>query len=284
MWKRESLTPPVLAIVRDAHTEAPFTDDRPPAATPGTFLCRQCGLALFRNTARFNAGCGWPAFMEALPQTVLEQKDPDGIRDEIHCARCGAHLGHVFRGEGFTPENLRHCVNAMSLDHVRSVSVLDSKEAIFAAGCFWGVEHLFKQLPGVLGTEVGYTGGEVPFPSYEKVCGGQTGHYEAVRILYDPMLVTYETLVKYFYEIHHPDQQNGQGPDIGQQYRSAVFFYDDGQKEIAEKITGKLRTSGCEVATRLLRVTVFWPAEDYHQNYYDKTGKHPYCHVWQPRF
>lgn len=284
MWKTASLTPSVLAIVRDRHTETPFTDDRPPASTPGSFLCRQCGLALFRNAARFHSGCGWPAFAKEVPETVREQKDADGVRDEIQCARCAAHLGHVFRGEGFTPENLRHCVNAMSLDHVASGSVLDSEEAIFAAGCFWGVEHLFRQLPGVLKTEVGYTGGHTSFPTYEKVCSGQTGHYEAVRILYDPAVVAYEALVKYFYEIHHPEQPDGQGPDIGQQYQSAVFYYDRSQKEAAENITARLEATGCQVTTRLLPVAVFWPAEASHQNYYGKTGKQPYCHVWQPRF
>jgi peptide methionine sulfoxide reductase msrA/msrB len=160
---------------------------------------------------------------------------------------------------------------------------MEKNEAIFAAGCFWGVEHLFKTVNGVIKTEVGYTGG-ITSPTYEEVCSGETGHKEAIKILYDPSKVTYEDLVKFFFEIHDFTQTNGQGPDLGEQYLSMIFYMDDEQKRIAEKLIGELSKKGYNVATVLEKSSKFWPAEDYHQNYYSKTGKEPYCHIWRKIF
>jgi peptide methionine sulfoxide reductase msrA/msrB len=147
----------------------------------------------------------------------------------------------------------------------------------FAGGCFWGVEHLFKQLHGVVDTRVGYMGGRWPNPTYEQVCTGLTGHLETVEVIFNPNLIDEEQLIKYFFEIHDFTQEDGQGPDIGEQYKSAIFYTNERQKEIAEKIIEELKKR-YKVATQLRKASTFWVAEDYHQDYYEKTGKAPYCH------
>ena len=160
----------------------------------------------------------------------------------------------------------------------------EMKQAVFAGGCFWGVEHLMQAAPGVLGVQSGYTGGAVEAPSYEQVKTGTTGHLEAVRVTYDPAQTDYETLAKLFFEIHDPTQADGQGPDIGSQYRSAVFYADDEQKQVAEKLIALLEGKGYKITTRILPLQTFWPAEEYHQNYYVRKGTEPYCHVRVKRF
>jgi peptide methionine sulfoxide reductase msrA/msrB len=284
MNKLNSLTPMVVEIVRNKSTEHPFSGEYNDSNAAGTYLCRQCGLALFRSQTKFHSGCGWPSFDEEIKGAVIEKPDADGMRTEIMCARCQAHLGHVFQGEWVTDKNTRHCVNSLSLDYVTDLAVKDTEEAIFAAGCFWGVEYYFKKLPGILKTEVGYTGGHTLNPTYKEICDGNTGHFEAIRVIYDPTKLTYQDVAKYFFEIHNPSQNNGQGPDIGEQYLSVIFYYDQTQRKIGEKLISLLNEKGLEVTTRLLPVNPFWRAEDYHQNYYQKTGKQPYCHVYEKRF
>ncbi len=156
--------------------------------------------------------------------------------------------------------------------------------AIFAGGCFWGVEHLMQQQDGVISVVSGYIGGHVENPSYEQVCAKNTGHYEAVRIEYDAAVVSYEALCKLFMEIHDPTQSDGQGPDIGPQYRSAIFYGDDAQKQSAQGVIDLLKGKGLEIVTELLPVTTFYLAEDYHQDYYQNKGTEPYCHMRVKRF
>ena len=282
--KSASLPEVVLAVVDNKGTERPFSGEYDQFGASGTYLCRQCGLPLFRSQTKFHSGCGWPSFDEEIAKAVSYQPDPDGQRTEIVCARCQAHLGHVFKGEGMTPKNTRHCVNSLSLDFVPDLQVQDTEEAVLAAGCFWGVEHLFKKLPGVLKTVVGYTGGHKKQPTYQEVCAGNTGHYEAIRVLYDSAKLSYTDVVKYFFEIHHPEQADGQGPDRGEQYRSVIFYYHDQQKQTAERLIEELRGMDYRVTTQLLPVSPFWPAEAYHQDYYAKTGHAPYCHVYERKF
>ena len=284
MLKTQSLPLAVLHIIQDKGTEIPFSGEYDQTDAPGTYLCRQCGLALFRSQSKFHSGCGWPSFDEEIPGAVTRQVDADGRRTEILCSRCNAHLGHVFHGEGHTAKNTRHCVNSLSLDYVADLNVMDTQEAIFAAGCFWGVEYYFKKLPGVLKAEVGYTGGHKEAPSYENVCSGNTGHVEAIRVIYDPAKISYEKVAKYFFEIHDPTQRNGQGPDLGSQYLSVIFYYDEHQKNTAQHLIQELDKSGFKVATKILPVSEFWRAEDYHQDYYKKHEKTPYCHRYEKRF
>lgn len=284
LFKASSLPKVVLAVVKHKGTEYPFTGAYNDSDEKGTYLCRLCGLALFRGEHKFHSGCGWPSFDEEIINAVLRKNDPDGKRTEIVCARCDAHLGHVFIGERLTKQNTRHCVNSLSLDFVKNTEVMDSQEAIFACGCFWGVEYYFKRLPGVLKTEVGYTAGMTEAPTYQEICHGDTGHVEAIRVLFDPSKISYEQLTKFFFEIHDFSQENGQGPDLGEQYLSVAFYYDDEQKEIAAKLIQELGNKGYSVATKLKPVSVFWAAETYHQDYYEKTGKAPYCHRHTPIF
>ncbi|MBI2784977.1 MAG: bifunctional methionine sulfoxide reductase B/A protein [Legionella longbeachae] len=282
--KKASLTPLAKRIICDKATEYPNTGAYNSVVTQGTYLCRRCGLALFRGSSQFSSGCGWPSFDDNIVHAVKELADRDGRRTEILCSRCDAHLGHVFTGEFFTHKNVRHCVNSVSIDFVADNLVLDTEEAIMAGGCFWGVEYFLKQIPGVLRVEVGYTGGTALEPSYEQVCQGNTGHYEAVRVLYDKDKTDYHHVLKRFFEIHDPTQKSGQGPDIGQQYQSAVFYYNQEQLEEAEILIQMLQKKGYQLATRLLPIQIFWPGEDYHQDYYAKHHKVPYCHQPMNRF
>ena len=284
MIKTSSLPDYILSIVKNKGTERAYTGEYDDFEESGSYLCRQCGLPLFRSQTKFHSGCGWPSFDNEISQAVKRKLDPDGQRTEIVCARCDAHLGHVFEGEGLTAQNIRHCVNSLSLDFVDDLNVQDTEEAILAAGCFWGVEYFLNKLPGVLKTEVGYTGGHTKDPTYQQICNGQTGHYEAIRVIYDPIKINYENLVKYFFEIHDFTQTNGQGPDLGEQYLSVIFYYDEIQKNIAVKLINELTQLGYHVATQLLPVSPFWRAEAYHQDYYEKAGKHPYCHHYEKKF
>lgn len=284
MLKTNGLTPFEQAIICDKDTEHPGTGRYTDYEGAGTYLCRNCGLALFRSEHKFHSGCGWPSFDNEIPGNVKREIDKDGRRTEILCSRCNAHLGHVFKGEGFTSLDTRHCVNSASLDFVNSRDVDDSEEAILAAGCFWGVEYHLQKLPGVLKTEVGYSGGSKLNPAYKEVCGGNTGHLEVIRVIYDPVQISYADILKRFFEIHDFTQTNGQGPDIGEQYLSAVFYFNEEQHKTAKQIIQLLTDRGYKVATILKAAAVFWPAEDYHQNYYTVNHKEPYCHVWRKIF
>jgi methionine-S-sulfoxide reductase len=161
---------------------------------------------------------------------------------------------------------------------------MNSKKAIIACGCFWGVQHHFASAKGVIKSVVGYTGGEVENPTYEQICAKKTGHLEAVEVEYNPEETDYRTLLKLFFEIHDFEQINGQGPDIGPQYLSAIFYLDDEQKQIAERIIEELKGKGFKVATSLKAAKAFFIGEEYHQDYYSKTGKEPYCHIRRPIF
>ncbi|MCX7115316.1 MAG: bifunctional methionine sulfoxide reductase B/A protein [Gammaproteobacteria bacterium] len=281
--KLASLTPVTRQIICDQSTEPPFTGGYPKPSNTGTYLCRRCGLALFRADAQFDSGCGWPSFDVAL-DSVQQHPDSDGIRTELSCVRCKGHLGHVFTGEGFTAKNQRYCINAASLDFVVDSMVLDTQEVIVAGGCFWGVDYFLHQLPGVLKVEVGYTGGHVLHPSYEQVCTGTTGHYEAVRVVYDVNQLDDATVLKRFFEIHDPTQAAGQGPDRGAQYQSVVFYYTDAQLNTAKELIRQLVEGGYDVKTKLLAVQTFWVAEVDHQQYYVHHGSMPYCHRFERRF
>lgn len=289
---KKELTPFEKHVIREKGTERPFTGEYYKHKAKGTYHCKQCGAALYKSDDKFDSGCGWPSFDDEIDGAVHRSVDADGQRIEITCNACGGHLGHVFEGERFTDKNTRHCVNSVSLQFVPEEDKGDkpvsgepkTETAIFAGGCFWGVEHLMQQQKGVISVESGYIGGSKPEPTYKDVCSKNTGHAEAVKVVFDPALVSYETLAKLFFEIHDPTQFNRQGPDIGDQYRSEVFYQTPEQKEVTEKLIRELKNKGYNVVTKVTPATKFYPAEEYHQDYYQKNGKIPYCHVYTKRF
>lgn len=158
------------------------------------------------------------------------------------------------------------------------------KTAIFASGCFWGTQYYFDKLDGVVSTQAGYTGGDIIKPTYEQVSTGKTGHVEAVEVIYDPEKISYEELVKYFFETHNPEQYGGQGPDIGEQYRSMIFYNNKEEKKTAQRLIDILMHKGLDIATLVEPAGEFWPAEDYHQRYYENKGGTPYCHIYRKLF
>lgn len=273
------LTEEERRVIIQKGTERPFTGKYYQHKEDGTYHCKNCDAPLYKSEDKFDSHCGWPSFDDEIPGAVKRQPDADGRRTEIICANCGGHLGHVFEGEGFTDKNIRHCVNSVSLQFAPEKEEAKKQKAVFASGCFWGVEYYLKKAPGVVSTRVGYTGGHVDNPDYKQVCSGQTGHAEAVEVVFDPQKTSYEKLLKLFFETHDFTQIDRQGPDIGNQYRSAIFYSDKQQRQMAEKYINILEQKGYKVATELKPASKFWEAEGYHQDYYFKTGGVPYCHT-----
>ncbi len=271
-------------IIINKGTERPFSGKYNDHYEKGTYTCARCGAKLYESSSKFKSSCGWPSFDDEIEGAVKRQLDADGVRTEILCNNCGGHLGHVFLGEQSTPKNTRHCVNSLSMNFIPATEEQQAGKAIFASGCFWGTEYYFNKVPGVISTTVGYTGGHVDNPTYKQVCTDKTGHAEAVEVSYDPDVISYEQLAKLFFETHDFTQLNRQGPDIGTQYRSEIFYLDDEQKQVATQLIQTLKTKRHNVKTKVTKADKFWPAEDYHQDYYDKTKKLPYCHVYRKIF
>lgn len=270
----------------------------------GIYICKQCNNPLFKSEDKFDSRSGWPSFDDMIAKSVKEVPDADGMRTEIVCANCGGHLGHVFRGEGFTDKQTRHCVNSVSLNFVPTVFE-ESKEAAkpkntdvrrigdyvagkgyekykvatFAGGCFWCTEAAFERIEGVVDVISGYSGGKEDYPTYEQVGYGRTTHAEAIMIYFDPAAVSYETLLDVFFTAHNPTQLNYQGPDKGPQYRSAVFYHNEAQKLATENKIKKIDASKeyqKPVVTEVSPYTEFWTAEAYHQDYYEHNPGNSY--------
>ncbi len=279
------LTPEEENVILHKGTEAPFSGKYYKFDGKGTYICKRCNAPLYKSDDKFDAHCGWPSFDDEIQGAIKRVPDADGSRTEIICANCGAHLGHVFIGEGFTPKNTRHCVNSLSLNFLASEKdVSQTETAIFAGGCFWGVEYFMHKAKGVISTKVGYIGGHMKNPTYKDVCSHTTGFAEAVKIIYDPSETSYEEIAKLFFEIHDPTQVDRQGPDIGDQYRSEIFYTTGEQKTISEKLIRILEDKGFKIATKLEKAGTFYNAEDYHQQYYGHKGSLPYCHGYTKRF
>jgi len=275
------LNPFETHVLLNKGTERAFTGAYTDTTDEGTYYCRQCGSPLYSSVDKFHSNCGWPSFDDELSHAVLRFPDPDGMRTEIVCATCNGHLGHVFFNEGFTDKNTRHCVNSISLVFKPGPPIA---KAVYAGGCFWGVEYLLEKLDGVYSVTSGYTGGFTNNPNYKDVLTHTTGHLEAVEVQYDPRTISYEQLTKYFFEIHDPTQDNGQGPDIGNQYLSAIFYRSRYEYETVLSLIAVLEKKGMNIATQVRPAARFWPAEEYHQDYYERKGSLPYCHSWTKRF
>lgn len=283
--KYNKLTPDEEDIILHKGTETPYSGEYVNHFSDGIYVCKRCDAPLYRSSDKFSSHCGWPSFDDEIEGAIKKIPDVDGIRTEILCNNCGAHLGHVFVGEQETPKNIRHCVNSLSLKFIPAEKKENYETAVFASGCFWGTEYWFTKTKGVIKTTVGYAGGTVENPTYREVCSGKTGHAESVEVIFNPTIIDYEQLVKLFFETHNPTQRDGQGPDIGSQYRSVIFYLNEEQKQIASKLKNILIEKGLDVVTQIEPLNIFYPERDpAHQKYYFKNNKKPYCHFYEKKF
>lgn len=285
------LKPEEVAVILAKGTERAFCGNLVDNHKDGVYVCRLCGLPLFASDAKFDSGTGWPSFFQPFDKDHVASVQDNSLgmeRTEILCARCEAHLGHVFE-DGPRPTGLRFCLNSVSLEFVEKGTALpeasrpiETRVAYFAGGCFWGVEDRFQQTPGVIDAVSGYMGGRVENPSYKQVCYENTGHAETVKITFDPKTVTYKDLLAKFFRYHDPTQLNRQGPDYGEQYRSAIFASSAEQEDEARKFIEEQQSSNPKFKSRKIVTHVigaersgkFYPAEDYHQDYHAKHGGH----------
>ncbi len=270
MKRYHTLSSQERKIILEKATEMPHTGKYNAFELQGVYLCYQCDAPLYLSSDKFSSRCGWPSFDDAVLGAVQSQLDADRQRQEIICNHCKAHLGHVFVGEELTQKNTRHCVNSISMRFIPAFTKEGFELAIFSAGCFWGVQHEFKQINGVIKTLVGYCGGDVVDPTYKEVCTGLTGHAESVEVVFDPETLDYSVLVREFFKLHDPTQINCQGADRGTQYRSVIFYLSEKQRRLAEKEAQEMREKDVKVATEIRPASFFYKAEAYHQDYCDK--------------
>ena len=302
---KKILTPEQYRIMRQNGTEAAFQNAFWKNKKHGIYVDVITGEPLFSSADKFDSGTGWPSFFQPIEKDkIVEKTDASSgmIRVEVRSSKSNSHLGHVFP-DGPQPTGLRYCINSAALKFI-PVEDLEKKGygkylplfqkiptppqaipstsqvAVFGGGCFWGVESAFQNVPGVLKTTVGYTGGSFKNPTYEQVCSHQTGHAEALRIEFDPSKISYEKLLEIFWSIHDPTTPNQQGPDVGPQYRSVIFYENEAQKNAAQTLKGKLERSKKfkkPIVTEIIPAAEFYPAEEYHQQYFKKKGIKPFC-------
>ena len=315
MSLEERLTPLQYQVTQQCGTEPPFQNEYWDNHEPGLYVDIINGEPRFASIDKFESGSGWPSFTKPIEAEAVQTKADRTlgmVRTEVRSADADSHLGHVFE-DGPGPNGLRYCINSASLRfvHLRdleaegygayldlfpaelrasagvgasgdsSAATATTETAILAGGCFWGMEDILRELPGVLDTEVGYSGGTLDNPTYADMRTGRTGHAEAIRIVFDPARITYGEILDTFFRMHDPTTLNRQGNDTGTQYRSAIFFLSDAQRAEAEKAVQRANESGRwkkPVVTEVTKASAFWPAEDYHQDYLEKNPGGYTCH------